>query len=110
MVLGLINFLLGGKKKAIPKTARVQASQDTSQGVFNQNAQNIPDGVQNITQNLEQQNINEAQNQTQENLEFSSENFPNKKKSISEALFKIHKELEDSKPKINRSCGRSKIG
>lgn len=103
MVLGLIDFLLGGKKKTtVPKNAQVTTPMNNT----SQSGASLPNGQNNPTQNADGslvfQDLND-QGQTQNNS-----NHPNSqvagssgpKKSISEVINKIHQELKETNDNI----------
>lgn len=130
MVLGLIDFLLGGKKKnKTSKSGQVSAPL-TNVGGSNSsisnsnNSTSLPDGISTSTQNANQQDSNSANN-----LEFQDSNksdvnangvannvvTPNNfqsggnsssnsnnpnRKSVSEVISKIHDELKNTNEKI----------
>lgn len=107
MVLGLIDFLLGGKKKTkIPRSGQVAtplnsvgASSNQAVGSVQQEQQpQIPNGTEfNPTQNTMSFEDN---NQTQSNSQPQQSQMGGNKKSISEALSKIHNELKETNQRI----------
>ena len=83
MVLGLIDFLLGGKKKTnVPKNGQVATPSQGNQqeGNGDQNGAEVPDGQNTTTQNANQQSGG--------------------KKSVSEALQKLNDEVKETNQKI----------
>ncbi len=119
MVLGLIDFLLGGKKKTkVPRTGQVTTPLNSVGGnaspgnVQNSPGPTIPNGQNIPTQNAENLNVQPQESQSQSNeLKFES-STPNptaqpvqpqqvgNKKSISEVIHKIHDELKGTNEKI----------
>jgi len=105
MALGLIQFLIGGKKKksnsksgkvAVP----VSSNNQQSQGV-NSQVNTIPDGVNSTTENVNVEQNRETQNSESSTSMNSSANVSHSsKKSISEALLKIHTELKESNERL----------
>lgn len=114
MVLGLLDFLLGGKKKTkVSRSGQVVTPMNQVGGVNNvdqqqqQNGQ-LPDGQQNPTQNIQQQNVAQPQNVQQGTLQPQQQSFQDnqaRKSSISEALMKIHTELKESNLRITEVVG-----
>lgn len=108
MVLGLIDFLLGGKKKTkIPRSGQVTTPLNTVGGNSNESAGNnqqtqMPDGTQNNatqnTMNFENSNKNNQQQASQQSNQ--PQQASGNKKSISEALSKIHKELKETNERV----------
>lgn len=114
MVLGLMDFLLGGKKKT--KLGRNgQVSANPAQPMPQQGGAQVPDGVQNTTQNnqemqFEDQNAQaQQQPQAQQQQVQQSQSQPVmaqqggaqvQRKSVSEALSKIHKELKETNSRV----------
>lgn len=103
MALGLIQFLLGGKKK---KTTSSNNDVNRSNQPSNTNTQNntpaqnqgVDNNVQSNTQNntaSSEQTSNEA-NQNNAHSQQSSGN----KKSVSEILMKMHKEMKESNERL----------
>ena len=108
MVLGLMDFLLGGKKKTkIPRTGQVAAPLNNVDGANNQGgapveqAGQVPNGQLASTQNTNEQpqqkaglefvdsnNNNNSQQQAQPQFQGGA------KKSVSEVISKIHSELK----------------
>jgi archaellum component FlaD/FlaE len=99
MVMGLIDFLLGGKKKSkMPKTARVQSSLNQVGVNVNQNEQNIPDGTnQNPTANTQDNGGANGQN---ESPVMQQQSFPQQRKPIGEVINAIHKELKSTNDRL----------
>lgn len=106
MALGLIQFLLGGKTKkkesktttAVPVNS-VQNQQINSQNqipsstsVTNQGQNNVVQDNQNTTSSPSQTNINTTTN--------NSANNPSNKKSVSEVLMKMHKEMKETNERL----------
>ena len=88
MALGLIQFLIGGKKnKKSSKSAQVGVSVSKTTSNANTNETQVPDGVSTPTQNVKEG--------SQETSHSSGA-----KKSVSEALIKIHKELQESNERL----------
>jgi len=125
MVLGLIDFLLGGKKK-VSKTAQVQtptaAVQDNQPQTPVAGGQ-VPDGANTTTPNVGVQFVDSTQQSVQANGEVkvpqsgegtkpvegngkpsmatsTSSAHSGQKKSISEVIHKLHNELSESKDRI----------
>lgn len=96
MALGLIQFLMGGKKKkSNSKSGKVAvpvSSNNQSAGITQNNQ--VPDGVTVETANVSQKNS------SSENKEVSHPQQHGSKKSISEALLKIHTELKESNERL----------
>lgn len=116
MVLGLIEFLLGGKKKTkVPKTGQVTSpagNNNVAQQAPNQQAQQVPNG-----QDVPTQNTDNAQQNNSVQFEDSSNNndagqqtaAPQQsaggKKSVSEALHKIYAELKSTNDRVTEMVG-----
>jgi archaellum component FlaC len=116
MVLGLMDFLLGGKRKTkVARNGQLAASSSSSSQNNNspQGAQ-VPDGVQNPTENsqemqFEEQNSNansvpqqaaqQSQQQTSQQPQQSG-GAQVQRRSVSEALSKIHKELKETNSRV----------
>lgn len=98
MVLGLIDFLLGGKKKTkVPRNAQVATP--SAGNTMNQNSTQMPDGQSQTTQNhQEQQSQSNSNQQTQS--QPTSQNMGGKR-SVSDALQKLYGELKESNEKMN---------
>lgn len=122
MVLGLMDFLLGGKKKTkVPKTAQVTSpskSQPQNEQTYEApTSQNVPDGVVNPTENVSNPEFVDSKN-TQDNTPktplqgdssatikasnptSSPVGASGGKKSVSEVIHKLHSELKESGEKI----------
>lgn len=106
MALGLIQFLLGGKnKKAASKTRESSKSNlnsqdnssnnNTNQGASQNNSQDVASSSNNVNNNtnsnqqIPEQNQNPAPSQNRGN-----------KKSVSEVLMKMHKEMKESNERL----------
>ncbi len=121
MVLGLIDFLLGGKKKnKLPKGAQVVSPVSTATqpsgpvqpaAVQPQPAQNLPDGVQKPTENASDEvkfeDSNEDKKDAQQPLPAANKatnpvdsGAPQQKKSVSEVIGKINSELKSSTERL----------
>ena len=107
MVLGLLDFLLGGKKKTKVSRSGQVSTPLSSVGGNADNAQQgpqVPDGQQTPTQNASNAEKNSAENNKNQAQQQESNSQQSgggmKKSSISEALMKIHKELKDSNERI----------
>ncbi len=119
MVLGLMDFLLGGKKKTkIPRTGQVAAPLNNVGGANNQGGApaeqvgQVPNGQSVPTQNTNTQSQqtgglefvdsnNNSNNNTQSNLQQNQSQFNNgPKRSVSEVISKIHDELKDTNEKL----------
>lgn len=98
MVLGLIDFLLGGKKKnKLPKSGQVATSPLESVGATSvASGVEIPNGQSKPTQNTEMQF--ESSNLAQNSL-ANAQNQANRK-PISEVIGKIHEELKSTNERI----------
>lgn len=103
MVLGLIDFLLGGKKKTkVPKSGQVTTPMNTNIGGANPNQGNEgnfqpePMAVNPVENNVNQ--VNQQQVQPQQNPQtFNPEGG---RKSVAEVLVKINSELKATNEKI----------
>ncbi len=112
MVLGLMDFLLGGKKKTkLPRNAQVTSPQTQNSSMpQNGGGAQVPDGVNNTTQNaqsnemqFEDQNANNnvnVQKTQQAQPQQSSGGAQVQRRSVSEALSKMHKELKETNSRI----------
>jgi archaellum component FlaD/FlaE len=114
MVLGLIDFLLGGKKKTkVPKNAQVTTPMNNNGGnIASNNANAVPDGQSNVTQNanggndgLVFQDSNGQQTgvqpqATQAVVNNNPQASSGPKKSISEVINKIHTEIKSTNETI----------
>jgi archaellum component FlaD/FlaE len=113
MVLGLIEFLLGGKKKAkVPKTGQVSSPAANTAGpgvAVQQQTQQVPNGQDSPTQNVavEQDNSGaspqQAQNQQAASVNTAQSN--GSKKSVSEAIHKIYGELKSTNERMSELVG-----
>ncbi len=119
MVLGLIEFLLGGKKKVkVPKSGQVSTPVSGVGINVGQAAQsqtgNVPDGAGYPTENVQNNQVQSQDNQNQQQVQQNSQNvgdnsgsqqFPSgqngNKKSISEVIGKIHEELKSTNERIS---------
>lgn len=111
MVLGLMDFLLGGKKKTkVPRTGQVAAPLNNIGGGNSANkTTEVPNGQNVPTQNINNQpeqktmqfvdsnNLNQASQQPSQN---NTNNIGGPRKSVSEAISKIHDELKDTNEKV----------
>lgn len=111
-----MDFLLGGKRKT--KLARNgQVAANMSQNTSSQGSVQVPDGVQNTTQNsqemqFEEQNTSNSSQQVVKNASSQQQSSqPSQqqaqgsgaqvqRKSVSEALSKIHKELKETNSRV----------
>lgn len=103
MVLGLIDFLLGGKKKTkIPRSGQVTSPLNSVGGNMStsvetqtqiQSSETVGSNQNNLS--FEQSSPNPVNAQGNEQSQYSGN-----KKSISEALSKLHKELKETNQKI----------
>lgn len=119
MVLGLIDFLLGGKKKAkTSKSGQVSApltnvGGNNNAAVTPQDQNSLPDGVTNPTENAQDNGLqfedsrdeqsSNSQPQTTQSQTTQSQNSGNSnpmRKSVSEVISKIHDELKATNDKI----------
>lgn len=107
MVLGLIDFLLGGKKKTkVPRSGQVNAPLNSVGGgnasANSDSAANIPDGQSNPTQNRgnDLQFEDSTNSNQQQGQPFKSAGAPSGKKPISEVIGKIHEELKSTNERI----------
>ncbi len=112
MVLGLIDFLLGGKKKTkVPRTAQVGSSVKTGAdvGPTPDQGPKIPDGQSTPTPNAEdrktdnspvKEEVPQTGDKREESVPVHSQSSGGKK-SFSEVLSKIHKELKESNERIS---------
>ena len=114
MVLGLMDFLLGGKKKT--KLGRNgQVSANPSQPMPQQGGAQVPDGVQNTTQNTQEMQFEDQNAQAQQQPQAQQQQVQQpqaqpamtqqggaqvQRKSVSEALSKIHKELKETNSRV----------
>lgn len=98
MALGLIQFLIGGKKKksnSKSAQAAVSVSRPASNGVP---GNQIPDGVSTPTENVATSQQSAASHSTPSHANSGAQSGG--KKSVSEALIKIHKELQESNERL----------
>ncbi len=111
MVLGLIDFLLGGKKKTkVPRNAQVSGPSGTVGGSVSQSADNgggtnsVPDGTTNPTQNAGGSNLEFQDSSSDAKPEVSAQhddsNVSSGKKSISDVINRIHKELKSTNESV----------
>lgn len=123
MVLGLVEFLLGGKKKnKVPKTAQATTPlSNVGGGMQSNNVQvqqtgpaNIPDGQNNPTQNVGNNSLqfedtsNQQQNMQSQQSRPAQQSFDSsssQKKSISDIIGKIHNEIKSSNERIAALVG-----
>ncbi len=118
MVLGLIDFLLGGKRKTkVPRSGQVanplqRGSQDF--GASEQSAGNVPDGQSNPTVNAAQPQFvsNDANAQKEENKQDTGSSQPQSQQaqsfpvragnptSVSEVINKLHKEMKTTNERV----------
>ena len=109
MALGLIQFLIGGKKKkSSSKSGQVAVSvskpttNDAAPVQEQQGVTQIPDGVDTPTQNTPQdsQGENQPSQESTSNPTSAAIAHPHNKKSLSETLMKIHKEIQESNERL----------
>jgi len=107
MVLGLINFLLGGKKKTkISKSGQLTTPLNKSVDSDTQSSAKLPDGQEVPTENAQQDmnfkdlNNESTKNDSEEKELKSGEVGGIQKKSISVVIGKIHEELKSTNDKI----------
>ena len=119
MVLGLMDFLLGGKRKTkVARNGQLAASSSSQNNGSPQGAQ-VPDGVQNPTQNsqdmqfedqktdsnsststTQSQQATAGSQQATTQPQQSGSGVQVQRKSVSEALSKIHKELKETNSRV----------
>lgn len=106
MALGLIQFLIGGKKKKnVSKSGQVAVSVSKPANTQNpaggdQGAAQVPDGVSTPTQNAQEQQPSADAQPQQDQSPTSAAAHPHNKKSLSETLLKIHKEIQESNERL----------
>ena len=117
MVLGLIDFLLGGKKKTkVPRSGQVTTPLSSVGGAVettkNSNIEKvtIPDGVNDVTENVKIQKTQEmnfvdsqssnSSSGSQQQINVGNNFLNGNKKSISEVISKLGKELKLTNEKI----------
>lgn len=110
MVLGLIEFLVGGKKsKKVPKTAQANVAPVGNSSGTNQAGQDLPDGVQTPTQNStppQGQELKFQDSTQQQNVNSSNTSQPQEnRKPISAVIHKIHDELKSTNERISELVG-----
>lgn len=102
MVLGLIDFLLGGKKKTkVPRKAQASAPLQSVGGSNEDKGSSLPDGQSKATENFESSK-HESQ-QVEEKPQADGNGF--KKKSATEVIHKMHSELKDTNQRITDLIG-----
>jgi archaellum component FlaD/FlaE len=101
MVLGLINFLLGGgRKQKVARNAQVKTGPTSTEQSIG--TQQIPDGVTEPTQNvgIEETQKKETQNHMQQQVSQQVQQNSGPKRSVAEALSKFHSELKATNNRI----------
>jgi len=115
MVLGLIDFLLGGKKKTkVPRTGQVVAPLNSVRGDNSQPAQpagsgEVPDGTQKPTENVvsnQNMKFEDSNNNGQaQPVQPQMNSNPVGGKKISEVISKIHDEIKSTNEKVSEMVG-----
>ncbi len=105
MVLGLIDFLLGGKKKnKLAKTGQVTSPLNNANGADATSSTDLPNGQNKPTANTE---IQFETSNPQNNTVDQSQSMANRK-PISEVINKIHEELKSTNNKLSELVGEIK--
>lgn len=98
MVLGLIDFLLGGKKKnQLPKSGQVTTPTTSVDSTAVSSVTDLPNGQNKPTANTEIQ----FESSSSSSQGAQSSNVPLNKKPISEVIGKIHEELKTTNERIS---------
>ncbi len=100
MVLGLIDFLLGGKKKTkVPKSGQITTPL-TGVGGNTENSAAVPNGTDIPTENVSGQQAQQVQERPVSSESSFSSSGDGQKKSLSEVLSKINSELKATNEKV----------
>jgi len=107
MVLGLIDFLLGGKKNKVPKTGQATTPLNKVGESYTQpkSGADLPDGQTKPTANTELEFVNSNSNNVQNTENSQSQT---NKKPISEVINKINDELKTTNNRITELVGEIK--
>ena len=102
MALGLIQFLLGGKTKKAPSKNQNASSNEVKNTENNNNEAQSSSPIQQESQNRVESNTSNQNEQRQQTSQSSSQssNAGGNKKSVSEVLMKIHKEMKETNERL----------